>query len=146
MWGIPLKIRLLTLNIQQSETSQYVIDAYKSLTYYACMIFVESPVFTRQVAELLNDEEYSDLQQFLVSQPDAGDVIQGTGGLGKVRWVTAGKGKRGGSRVIYFHASKQRQIRMPLIYRKGFKDDLSAAEKESTSKFERELVGELTHG
>ena len=45
------------------------------------MIFVESPVFTRQVAELLNDEDYSDLQQFLVSQPDAGDVIQGTGGL-----------------------------------------------------------------
>ena len=78
-----------------SETSQYVIDVCKSLTYYACMIFVESPVFTRQVAELLNDEDYSDLQQFLVSQPDAGDVIQGTGGLLKVRWVTAGKGKRG---------------------------------------------------
>ena len=74
------------------------------MTYYACVIFVESPVFTRQVAELLNDEDYSDLQQFLVSQPDAGDVIQGTGGLRKVRWVTAGKGKRGGSRVIYFHA------------------------------------------
>ena len=94
------------------------------------MIFVESPVFTRQVAELLNDEDYSDLQQFLVSQPDAGDLIQGTGGLRKVRWVTAGKGKRGGSRVIYFHASKQRQIRMLLIYRKGIKDDLSAAEKK----------------
>jgi hypothetical protein len=47
------------------------------------MIFVESPVFTRQVAELLNDEDYSDLQQFLVSQPDAGDVIQGTGGFAR---------------------------------------------------------------
>lgn len=55
------------------------------------MIFVESPVFTRQVAELLDDEDYSELQQFLVSQPDAGDVIQGTGGLRKVRWVTAGR-------------------------------------------------------
>ena len=95
------------------------------------MIFVESPVFTRQVAELLqNDEDYSELQQFLMSQPDAGNVIQGTGGLRKVRWASAGKGKRGGSRVIYFHASNQRQIRMLLIYRKGIKDDLSAAEKK----------------
>ena len=94
------------------------------------MIFVESPVFTRQVAELLDDEDYSELQQFLMSQPDAGNVIQGTGGLRKVRWASAGKGKRGGSRVIYFHASNQRQIRMLLIYRKGIKDDLSAAEKK----------------
>lgn len=94
------------------------------------MIFVESPVFTRQVAELLDDEDYCELQQFLMSQPDAGNVIQGTGGLRKVRWASAGKGKRGGSRVIYFHASKQRQIRMLLIYRKRIKDDLSAAEKK----------------
>ena len=94
------------------------------------VIFIESPVFTRQVAELLDDEDYSELQQFLVSQPDAGDVIQGTCGLRKIRWVTAGRGKRGGSRVIYFHAAKPRQIRMLLIYRKGIKDDLSAAEKK----------------
>jgi hypothetical protein len=94
------------------------------------MIFVESPVFSRQVIELLSDEDYSELQQFLLSQPDAGDVIQGTGGLRKVRWAIAGKGKRGGARVIYFHASKHQQIRMLLIYRKGIKDELSAAEKK----------------
>ena len=94
------------------------------------MVFIESPVFTRQAAELLDDEDYSELQQFLVTQPNAGDLIQGNGGLRKIRWVTAGRGKRGGSRVIYFHAAKQRQIRMLLIYRKGIKDDLSAAEKK----------------
>jgi hypothetical protein len=55
------------------------------------MLFIESPVFTRQVAELLDDEDYAELQQFLVSQPDAGDVIQGTGGLRKIRWVTTGE-------------------------------------------------------
>ena len=48
------------------------------------MIFVESPVFTRQVNELLSDEEYAELQQFLATQPDAGDVVQGTGGLRKM--------------------------------------------------------------
>ena len=94
------------------------------------MIFVESPVFTRQVNELLSDEEYAELQQFLATQPDAGDVVQGTGGLRKMRWALGGKGKRSGVRIIYFHASRHGQIRMLLIYRKGVKDDLSAAEKK----------------
>jgi hypothetical protein len=95
------------------------------------VIFVETAVFTRQVKELLSDESYAGLQWFLATQPDAGDVIQGTGGLRKVRWVLHGRGKRGGVRVIYFHASRDQQIRMLLIYRKGVKDDLSAAEKRT---------------
>jgi hypothetical protein len=93
------------------------------------VIFVETAVFTRQVKELLSDESYAELQWSLATHPDAGDVIQGTGGLRKVRWVLQGRGKRGGARVIYFHASRGQQIRMLLIYRKGVKDDLSAAEK-----------------
>jgi hypothetical protein len=83
------------------------------------MIFIESAVFTHQVTELLSDEDYSELQQFLLSQPDAGDVIQGTGGLRKVRWAIEGKGKRGGARVIYFHASKYQQIRMSSIAKRS---------------------------
>jgi len=56
--------------------------------------------------------------------------FQGTGGLRKVRWTLRGTGKRGGVRVMYFHAAREQQIRMLLIYRKGVKDDLSAAEKK----------------
>jgi hypothetical protein len=93
------------------------------------VIFVESPVFTRQVTELLGDDSYAELQHFLAVQPNAGDLVQGTGGLRKIRWAAQGKGKRGGVRVIYFHASARQQLRMLLIYRKGAKDDLSAAEK-----------------
>ena len=66
--------------------------------------------------------------------PKAGDVIQDTGGLRKVRWASGGTGKRGGVRVIYFHAVRQRQVRFLLIYRKGVKDDLSAAEKKVLRK------------
>lgn len=94
------------------------------------MIFTESPVFTRQVIALLSDDSYAELQRFLAKQPDAGDVIQGTGGLRKIRWVAHGKGKRGGVRVIYFHVSARQQIRMLLIHRKGVKDDLTASEKK----------------
>jgi mRNA-degrading endonuclease RelE of RelBE toxin-antitoxin system len=85
------------------------------------MIFIESPIFTADVRELLSDEEYAALQLHLVTQPNAGDVIQGTGGLRKVRWVAQGRGKRGGSRVIYYHVVAYSQIRMILIYRKASK-------------------------
>jgi mRNA-degrading endonuclease RelE of RelBE toxin-antitoxin system len=93
------------------------------------MIFVESPVFTEDVKELLSDEEYASLQTCLVRQPDAGDLIVQTGGLRKIRWVSRGRGKRGGTRVIYYHVVAQVQIRMILIYRKGLKDDLTSREK-----------------
>jgi hypothetical protein len=93
------------------------------------MVFIETPIFTTDVRRLLSDEEYAGLQQHLVSQPDAGDVIAGTGGLRKVRWSATGKGKRGGTRVIYYHVVSQAQIRMILIYRKGIKDDLTPREK-----------------
>jgi hypothetical protein len=94
------------------------------------MVFIESAVFTRQVRELLTDEEYTSLQWHLVLYPTTGKVIQHTGGLRKARWASGHGGKRGGVRVIYFHAVSQHQVRLLLIYRKGVKDDLSAAEKK----------------
>lgn len=98
------------------------------------MVFIESAVFTRQVQKLLSDDEYADLQWHLALYPKAGDVIQDTGGLRKARWASGGSGKRGGVRVIYFHAVSQSQVRFLLIYRKGVKDDLSAAEKKILRK------------
>ena len=63
------------------------------------MVFIATPIFTADVHVLLSDVEYARLQEHLVRHPDAGDVIAGTGGLRKIRWTSAGKGKRGGSRV-----------------------------------------------
>lgn len=60
------------------------------------MVIVESPVFTRQIQELLTDDEYRELQRHLALHPDAGALIQGTGGLRKVRWNAVQRGKRGG--------------------------------------------------
>lgn len=102
------------------------------------MIFIESPIFTADVKELLSDEEYAGLQAYLVRQPDAGDLIQQTGGLRKVRWTAQGRGKRGGTRVIYYHVVAQSQIRMILIYRKGIKDDLTPKEKAVLRKLNEE--------
>jgi hypothetical protein len=98
------------------------------------MVFVETPIFTADVQAMLSDEDYAALQLHLVSQPNAGDVVAGTGGLRKVRWTTVGRGKRGGTRVIYYHVVAQAQIRMILIYRKGIKDELSPKEKATLRK------------
>jgi hypothetical protein len=102
------------------------------------MIFVESPVFTADVRELLDDVSYGKLQQHLADYPDAGDVIQGTGGLRKVRWAVPGKGKSGGVRVIYYHVVSHAQIRMVLVYRKGIKDDLTPKEKAALRKLNKD--------
>jgi hypothetical protein len=101
------------------------------------MVFIESPIFTADVLELLTDEAYSELQIFLTANPTAGDIIQNTGGLRKIRWNTKGRGKSGGTRIIYFYAVSAVQIRMLLIYRKGIKDDLNAKEKEVLRKLNR---------
>jgi hypothetical protein len=79
------------------------------------MAIVESPVFTRQVQEFLTDDEYRELQWQLTIHPDAGALIRGTGGLRKVRWNAGRRGKRGGVRVIYYHAAAAEQRRMLLI-------------------------------
>jgi hypothetical protein len=98
------------------------------------MVFIETPVFTKQVVDLLTDEEYGAFQQYLIANPEAGDVVQDTGGLRKIRWKTASSGKSGGVRVIYFHVLALSQARLLLIYKKGRKDDLTADEKKTLKK------------
>lgn len=94
------------------------------------MIFIETPVFTDDLLKLLSDEEYAEFQEFLALNPTAGEVIQQTGGLRKIRWGSKGKGKRGGVRVIYYHVMANSQIRLLLIYQKGIQDDLTEAQKK----------------
>jgi mRNA-degrading endonuclease RelE of RelBE toxin-antitoxin system len=89
------------------------------------MVVIETLVFTRQVQALLSDEEHRALQTALANRPNAGSVIVGSGGLRKLRWATKGKGKRGGSRVIYYWAVSQEQILLLLIYSKSEQEDLT---------------------
>lgn len=93
------------------------------------MIFIETTIFTEDVKTHLEDEEYRKLQHYLAEHPEAGDLIEETGGLRNVRWAAKGKGKSGGVRVIYYHVTHKEQIRMLLIYRKGIQDTLTKKEK-----------------
>ena len=76
------------------------------------LVFFETRLFTAQLPGYIDDDEYKELQQFLLNNPDAGDVMLGTGGFRKVRWHDArrGKGKRVGLRVIYYWIARDHQI------------------------------------
>jgi hypothetical protein len=89
------------------------------------MEIIETSVFTRQVKELLSDDEYRLLQIALVQHPESGDLIPQSGGIRKKRWSMGGRGKRGGARVIYYWAVTKDQLLMLMIYAKNEKDDLS---------------------
>ena len=97
------------------------------------MEFTETPVFTRLVNDLLSDDEYRELQEVLIYRPDIGHMIQGTGGLRKIRWSQKGqgRGKRGGVRVIYYWLMDDEQILMLYIYPKKQQDDLTPEEKKT---------------
>lgn len=99
------------------------------------VVFVESSLFERRRAELIDDETYRLVQYSLIQDPNLGDVIQGTGGLRKLRVSLKGRGKRGGGRVIYYNYNARKQIYFLLIYAKNEYSDLTSDQKKRLRLF-----------
>ena len=89
------------------------------------MVIIETPVFTKRVLEALSDDEYRELQHFLSEDPGAGSIIVGSHGLRKLRWRMPGKGKRGGTRIIYYWLRPRDTILMLFVFRKSEQSDLT---------------------
>ena len=83
-------------------------------------LFLELPPFEKYREDYLSDDAYKELQRYLLDNPEAGDVMQGTGGLRKVRFSDPkrGKGKRGGTRVIYYWWGNGNQFWLFTIFNK----------------------------
>ena len=92
------------------------------------MIFIEAPPFERVRQDYLDDDEYRLLQMALMANPAAGDLIRGSGGIRKIRWAAAGRGKRGGLRVIYYRVSRRNHVLLLTMYRKSEISDLTPAQ------------------
>ena len=93
--------------------------------------FVELPPFERHRSRYLDDEGLRALQDALLMNPEMGPVIQGTGGLRKLRFVDArrGKGKRGGLRVIYHWWQARRQFWLFTLYDKDEFEGLTPGDR-----------------
>lgn len=89
----------------------------------------ETRSFIRQAATLWNDDDRCAFVDLIAANPDAGDVVPGTGGLRKVRWGRPGTGKRGGARVVYFHHDDSMPLYLLLIHAKGQREDWTRDEK-----------------
>jgi hypothetical protein len=105
------------------------------------MRFVETPIFTKTVLGLLDDEAYRALQLALLLRPETGRVIPGSSGLRKVRWSAAGKGKRGGCRVIYYRDEPSETFYMLYAYGKSGQEDLTADQVRALGRLVREEFG-----
>lgn len=104
------------------------------------MKIIETSIFTKKIKSLLTDEDYRNLQNELILNPEKGKVIRGSGGLRKMRWGISGRGKIGGVRIIYYWILKKETILMLLVYPKNEQDNLTPSQlKLLKSLVEKEL-------
>ena len=104
------------------------------------MEIVEAPVFTKDIVEMLSDDEYVELQWALMENPLLGHLIPGGAGLRKLRWSIAGSGKRGGLRVIYYYLTKDDQVYLIVAYKKSEQEDLTKAQLKKLINYVKEGI------
>jgi len=95
-------------------------------------LFVELPAFERHRRDYLDEDAFRELQNALMVDPLAGDIIEGTGGLRKLRFSDQrrGKGKRSGIRVIYYWWAEGLQYWLFTLYDKDEASDLTASQRK----------------
>ena len=110
------------------------------------MVFIETSIFTGQIKDLISDELYLKLQEYLARQPSAGDLIRGSSGCRKLRWKTSSRGKRGGIRVIYYWMKNDDQILMLFAYAKASVSNLTVAQIKVLGLVVADELKERQHG
>ncbi len=89
----------------------------------------ETPGYFRLAEKLLSEDERRDLISYLAEHPRAGDLIEGTGGVRKLRWGRGGRGKSGGVRVVYYVHSEAMPLYLLTLFAKNERANLSKAER-----------------
>jgi hypothetical protein len=103
--------------------------------------FIATKIFDKRWAEMgLTDDDKRELEHFIMKNPSAGDIIQGTGGAIKLRWNLPGTGKSGGARVIFVDLIKSEHIYFVTCYPKQKKETLTDSEKSAI----KEVVKRIT--
>ena len=106
------------------------------VTFHESPTFRESPTFQQEAQRLLGEERLHALQIYLSENPDAGVRPPGGRGLRKIRWTGEGRGKRGGTRVIYYYFVSDAVIELVFVYAKNEMSDM-------TRKQMKQLADEL---
>lgn len=102
-------------------------------------LIIQTKIFADDLDALIAENklfgtDYEELEKLLVDNPDLGDLIQGTGGLRKIRLKSSSKGKRGGFRVCYFDSPEREELYLIYIYGKNEQENISQKDKEIFKK------------
>ena len=101
---------------------------------------IELPEYLKQADKLLSNSERQSIINYLAVHPSAGAIMQGTGGIRKLRWSAQGKGKSGGVRIIYYHHNESIPLFLLTLFGKGEKTNLTKAGRNDLAKFTSLLV------
>jgi hypothetical protein len=107
------------------------------------MTVAETTVFSRQAADALDREKRDALVDYLSDNPEAGDLIRGSGGVRKLRWAMPGRGKSGGVRVIYYFHGEEMPLWLLTLFAKHEQSNLSDEEVNVLAKPVGTLKDEL---
>jgi hypothetical protein len=114
--------------------------AYSEIMPDPGMTVAETSAFIAQAKDVFTDEEREDSVNMIAADPKCGEVMQGTGGVRKVRVALSGRGKRGGARVIYFYHDDGMPLYLLAVFAKNEKDNLSKAERNALKTVTGQIV------
>ena len=112
----------------------------------ALITVAETPEFARCAHKLLAAAERTELVEYVAANPRAGDLMQGTGGVRKLRWARGGRGKSGGVRVIYYFHSDEMPLYLLTVYGKNESANLGKAERNALAGLVRMLKARVETG
>ena len=95
---------------------------------------VELPHYIRKAEALLSANERRAAVDYLAAHPEAGALLQATGGIRKMRWATGNRGKSGGVRLVYYYYDRNMPLFMITLFAKSEKSNLSKAERNELGK------------
>lgn len=116
----------IPIGLHDDHCAQRLTKLRHCRTFEAMLTVIETPTFVRLASDYWNDEDRTDFVNFIAGDPEAGDVVPGSGGVRKVRWGSTGRGKRGGVRVIYFNRLANGEIWLLLVYPKSVHENIPA--------------------
>ena len=100
----------------------------------------ELPEFSRRSARLLSEAERQDIICFLAHAPKSGVLIEGCGGIRKLRWRRGNKGKSGGVRIVYYFCNDHIPLYLITLFAKGDRANLTQAERNDLCELVDELI------
>lgn len=104
---------------------------------------METPSYLARATRLMTDDERSAVVDAVSADPRLGVLVQGTGGLRKMRIPLDGRGKRGGGRVVYWYHSLEFPAVLLWVFAKNEADDLSASQRQILARMTEDLLADF---